>query len=55
MKPQWSVAVRVAAITFDLWPDANDLIRRAAAGLLDQALGTAADGLRTDATKTASD
>jgi integrase len=41
-----------ASITLDtyshLWPDANDRTRNAAAGLLDQALGAAADALRTE-------
>ncbi len=41
-----------ASITLDtyshLWPDANDRTRNAAAGLGDQALGAAADGLRTE-------
>jgi integrase len=40
-----------ASVTLDtygqLWPDANDRTRSAAAGLVDQALGSAADGLRT--------
>lgn len=38
-----------------LWPDADDRTRKAAAELLDQALGATADGLRTEAPKTASD
>lgn len=41
-----------ASVTLDtyshLWPDANDRTRNAAAGLLDQALGAAADALRTE-------
>ncbi len=48
-----------ASVTLDtyshLWPDANDRTRKAAAGLLDQALNPAADALRTEATKTPSD
>ena len=40
-----------AAITLTtyshLWPDANDRTRKAAGGLMDQALGSAADALRT--------
>lgn len=42
-----------ASVTLDtyghLWPDANDRTRKAAAGLVEQALGCAADALRTDA------
>lgn len=38
-----------------LWPDAEDRTRKAAAGLLDQALTAAADALRTEGQKTASD
>lgn len=38
-----------------LWPDADDRTRNAAAGLLDQALGAPADGLRTDATESTAD
>ncbi|WP_082690208.1 site-specific integrase [Mycobacterium sp. M26] len=38
-----------------LWPDADDRTRKAAADLLDQALGATADALRTEAPKTASD
>lgn len=38
-----------------LWPDAEDRTRKAAAGLLDQALEAAADALRTEGPKTASD
>ncbi|MCV7380269.1 site-specific integrase [Mycobacterium alsense] len=41
-----------ASVTLDtyshLWPDANDRTRNAAAGLVDQALGPAADALRTE-------
>jgi integrase len=41
-----------AAITLTtyshLWPDANDRTRRAAAGLVEQALGSTADALRTE-------
>lgn len=41
-----------ASVTLDtyshLWPDANDRTRKAAAGLVDQALGSAADALRTE-------
>ena len=41
-----------ASVTLDtyshLWPDANDRTRKAAAGLLDEALGAAADALRTE-------
>jgi integrase len=41
-----------AAITLTtyshLWPDANDRTRNAAAGLVDQALGSTADALRTE-------
>ncbi|WP_066916753.1 tyrosine-type recombinase/integrase [Mycobacterium interjectum] len=41
-----------ASVTLDtyshLWPDANDRTRNAAAGLVDQALGSAADALRTE-------
>jgi integrase len=41
-----------ASVTLDtyshLWPDANDRTRKAAAGLVDQALGSTADALRTD-------
>jgi hypothetical protein len=48
-----------ASITLDtyshLWPDANDPTRNAAAALGDQALGAAADGLRTEGEKTAYD
>jgi integrase len=48
-----------ASITLDtyshLCPDANDRTRAAAAGHLDQALGAAADALRTQATTTPSD
>ena len=48
-----------ASVTLDtyshLWPDANDRTRKAAAGLLDQALGAAADALRTEAAKISSD
>ncbi|WP_407685999.1 tyrosine-type recombinase/integrase [Mycobacterium sp. HUMS_1102779] len=40
-----------ASVTLDtyshLWPNANDRTRNAAAGLVDQALGSAADALRT--------
>ena len=47
------------SITLDtyshLWPDAEDRTRKAAAGLLDQALGAAADALRTETAKTPSD
>ena len=38
-----------------LWPDASDRTRKAAGELLDQALESTADGLRTQATKTPSD
>lgn len=38
-----------------LWPKADDRTRKAAAGLVDQALGPAADGLRTDATESTAD
>ncbi|PQM52027.1 tyrosine-type recombinase/integrase [Mycolicibacter virginiensis] len=42
-----------ASVTLDtyghLWPDANDRTRKAAEGLVEQALGTTADALRTDA------
>lgn len=42
-----------ASVTLDtyghLWPDANDRTRKAAAGLVEQALGSTADALRTDA------
>lgn len=38
-----------------LWPDASDRTRKAAAGLIDQAVNTAADGLRTESPKTAAD
>ncbi len=31
-----------------LWPDANDRTRNAAAGLVEQALGSTADALRTE-------
>lgn len=34
-----------------LWPDASDRTRKAAGEMLDQALGAAADALRTDGTK----
>ncbi|MGE2690083.1 tyrosine-type recombinase/integrase [Mycolicibacterium pulveris] len=48
-----------ASVTLDtyshLWPDANDRTRKAAEGLLDQALGSTADALRTDAAKIPSD
>lgn len=41
-----------ASVTLDtyghLWPDANDRTRKAAADLLDQSLGAAADALRTE-------
>ena len=41
-----------ASVTLDtyshLWPDANDRTRKAGAGVLDQALGSTADGLRTE-------
>ena len=47
------------SITLDtyshLWPDAEDRTRKAAAGLVDQALGATADGLRTQAAKTPAD
>lgn len=38
-----------------LWPDADDRTRKAAADLLDQALESTADALRTEGPKTASD
>lgn len=38
-----------------LWPDADDRTRKAAADLLNQALGATADALRTDGPKRASD
>lgn len=48
-----------ASVTLDtyshLWPDANDRTRKAAEGLLDQALGSTADALRTQAEKVPSD
>ena len=41
-----------AAITLTtyshLWPDANDRTRKAASGLMEQSLGSAADVLRTE-------
>lgn len=41
-----------ASVTLDtyshLWPDANDRTRKAAEGLVEQALGSTADGLRTE-------
>ncbi|ETZ58172.1 phage integrase family protein [Mycobacterium sp. MAC_080597_8934] len=41
-----------ASVTLDtyshLWPDANDRTRKAAAGLVEQALGSTADALRTE-------
>ncbi len=41
-----------ASVTLDtyshLWPDANDRTRKAASGLMDQALGAAAEALRTE-------
>ena len=48
-----------ASVTLDtyshLWPDANDRTRKAAAGLVEQALAPPADGLRTGASETPSD
>ncbi|MCW2551463.1 MAG: site-specific integrase [Mycobacterium sp.] len=38
-----------------LWPNADDRTRKAAAGLFEQSLGAAADGLRTEAAKTPAD
>jgi integrase len=38
-----------------LWPNASDRTRKAAAGLVDQALNPAADALRTEGSKSASD
>jgi len=38
-----------------LWPDASDRTRKAAGEMLDRALGAAADALRTDGPKKASD
>lgn len=35
-----------------LWPNANDRTRNAASALLEESLGAAADGLRTEASKT---
>jgi integrase len=38
-----------------LWPDASDRTRKATGDLLDQVLGSTADGLRTEASKTPAD
>jgi integrase len=48
---QQALGYSSAAITLTtyshLWPDANDRTRKAAAGLVDQALGSTVDALRT--------
>ena len=47
-----SSAVQTLTTYSHLWPDASDRTRKAAGDLLDLALRSTADGLRTEAAKT---
>jgi len=50
-----SSAAQTLSTYSHLWPDANDRTRKAAGELIDLALGSAADVLRTEAGKIPSD